>query len=69
MTKIMPWLRCVFSVTPRQEFVDPINLVIGNAAEDVRQSSLRGDAVELGDFPTEQLDFEGQPLIAAASAN
>jgi hypothetical protein len=40
--------------------------VIGNAAEDVRQSGLRGDAVELGDFPTEQLDFEGQPLIVSS---
>ncbi len=36
------------SVTPGQEFVDPIDLVIGNAAEDGGEPGLGVDAVELG---------------------
>ncbi len=41
-------LRCCGSVTPGQQFVEPGDLVIGDAAEDVGQPGLGIDAVEFG---------------------
>ena len=43
-------LRCRGGVTPGQQFVQPSDLVIGDAAEDISQPCLRIDAVELGGF-------------------
>ncbi len=40
-------LRSVLSVTPRHQFVDPIDLVIGDAAENVGEPCLRINAVQL----------------------
>ena len=34
----------------KEKFVDPVDLVVDNAAEDVCQPSLRIDGVELGGF-------------------
>jgi hypothetical protein len=47
-----------------QEFVDPINFVIGNAAQHVCQPSLRIDGVELGGF--DQGIGDGCRLTAAS---
>ena len=41
-------LRCLGSVTPRQQLVQPGDLVISNAGEDVGEPALRIDAVEFG---------------------
>lgn len=49
-----PWridraqLRCLRSVTPGQQLVDPDDLVVGDAAEDVGEPGLRIDSVQLG---------------------
>ena len=43
-------LRCRDSVTPREQVVDPSNLVVGDATEDFGEPSLRVDAVEFGGF-------------------
>ena len=46
----LPLLRCLGSVTPGHQFVEPGDLVIGDAAEHVGQPSLRIDAIQLGGF-------------------
>jgi hypothetical protein len=38
----------LLSISPGQQLVDPIDLVIGDAAKHIGQPSLRIDAVELG---------------------
>ena len=43
-----PLLRSILSVTPRHQFVQPSDFVIGDAAEDIGQPSLGIDAVQLG---------------------
>ena len=60
-------LRYRRSVSPGQQFVDPINFVIGNAAEHVCQPGLRIDTVELGGF--DQGIGDGCRLTAAFRAH
>ena len=38
----------ILSVLPRQQLVDPVDLVVGDAAEDIGEPGLRIDVVELG---------------------
>ncbi len=51
-----PWvvghslLRSVLSVTPRHEFIQLCDLVVGDAAKNVSEPGLRIDVVELGGF-------------------
>ena len=75
-----PWvvghrlLRSVLSVTPRQEFIQPCDLVVGDAAQNVGEPGLRVDAAEFGRFDQRVGDggvFEGQAgerLEAAGTA-
>lgn len=41
------------SISPWQEFVDPVDLVIGDVAEDISQPGLRDNVVELCRLPWE----------------
>ena len=43
-------LGCLGGVTPRQQLIQPIDLVIGDAGEDIGEPSLWVDAVQLGRF-------------------
>src|SRR6266568_1988359 len=51
---------------PRQEFVEPVNRVIGNVAQHVGEPSLRIDVVHLGG--DDQAVHERRPLASAIGA-
>jgi hypothetical protein len=36
------------NISPRKQLVDPVNLVVGNATENISQPCLRIDTIELG---------------------
>jgi hypothetical protein len=40
----------LLSVTPKQQLIDPVDLVIGNAGKGIGEPGLRIDAVELRAF-------------------
>jgi len=52
-------LRCLGSVTPREEFIEACDLVVGDLGENPCEPSLRIDVVELCSFDEGEGDGHG----------
>jgi hypothetical protein len=57
------------TISPRQQLVDPVHLVVGGAAENIGKPSLRINAIELGCFDkrVSMADFRSWPARSCRS--